>query len=148
MTSRHDNAPRNAAPWILAVVPFASGCAHTISLGIPELGLMIQWVTGGVLWAVANVVYFDRKRKGIRGFTRFIAFWAGTPTTWITFFALPEGHVDLVEPPPDDEQALLREVRHDRALRVASERAPVDASSDPSEADLGELPRAPSAQDD
>ena len=92
------------------------------------LGLL-QAIAGGALWALANAVYFDMKRKGTRGFRRFLAFWFGTPTTWATFFLVPEGSMDLVKPPPDDEIALLTEIRQDRAQRIAAdveERQPVD----------------------
>ena len=51
----------------------------------------LQAVIGAIIWTLANVVYIDLKRKGVRGFTRFAAFWVGNPTTWITFFAVSEG---------------------------------------------------------
>lgn len=73
-------------------------------------------IIGAILWTVANVVYYDKKRRGERGFWRFVAFWAGNPATWITFFALPEGRspkFDVVE----NDEALLAEVRRDRRLR-------------------------------
>jgi hypothetical protein len=80
------------------------------------LATVLQFLITAVVWVVANVVYLDLKRKGVRGFTRFAAFWAGTPTTWITLFAVREGR-----PPTfavgDDDSDLLLEVRRDRALR-------------------------------
>jgi hypothetical protein len=77
----------------------------------------LQAILGALVWLVANVVYVDLKRKGIRGFTRFAAFWAGTPTTWISLFAVREGSQPSIDPPPDDEgEALLAEIRRDRAL--------------------------------
>jgi hypothetical protein len=96
---------------------------------------LIQALLGAIVWSVANVVYVDMKRKGLRGFTRFAAFWAGTPTTWITFFAVPEGSVPTFHPPEaDEEQRLLEAIRHDRASRdlpaeahgEAHERRPLD----------------------
>lgn len=81
---------------------------------------LIKAVVGVALWALANGVYFDMRRKGIRGFGRFLAFWFGTPTTWATLFLVPEGRVARIKPPPDDEASLLAEVRRDRALRIAS----------------------------
>lgn len=72
---------------------------------------------GAIVWALANVVYLDLRRKGLRGFTRFAAFWVGTPTTWVTFFAVSEGRQPTFHPPPDDDEALLAEVRADRARR-------------------------------
>ena len=83
------------------------------------LGL-IEAVTGAVLWLVANAVYLDMKRKGTRGFTRFLAFWFGNPATWLTFFLLPEGQAPVVKPPPDDEAGLLAEIRRDRAKRIVA----------------------------
>jgi hypothetical protein len=78
----------------------------------------VQALLGALVWLVANVVYIDMKRKGKRGFTRFAAFWAGTPTTWITFFALPEGKPPTFDPPSyDEEEALLEAIRLDRASR-------------------------------
>lgn len=54
------------------------------------LGFLELWI-GAIVWLVANVVHVDKKRKGLRGFTRFAAFWSGTSTTWIAFFALKDG---------------------------------------------------------
>jgi hypothetical protein len=80
----------------------------------------LQAIIAAIVWLVANVVYVDMKRKGLRGFTRFAAFWAGTPTTWITLFAVPEGERKKFEGPPDeDDEQLLLEVRRDRARRLA-----------------------------
>lgn len=78
----------------------------------------LQVVIGAIVWAVANVVYIDLKRKGIHGFTRFAAFWAGTPTTWISLFAVRDGVAQTFETGSDDE--LLAEVRADRARRLES----------------------------
>ena len=81
---------------------------------------LIETLVGFVLWATANAVYFDMKRKGTRGFRRFLAFWFGTPTTWFTFFMVPEEKVPQIEPPADDEAGLLAEIRRDRARRIVS----------------------------
>lgn len=77
----------------------------------------VKLLITAVVWVVANVVYLDLKRKGIRGFTRFAAFWAGTPTTWITLFAVREERQPTFEGGDDDDAELLLEVRRDRALR-------------------------------
>jgi hypothetical protein len=78
----------------------------------------LETAVAAIVWLVANVVYIDLKRKGVRGFTRFAAFWVGTPTTWISLFAIHEGDTPTFAPSPDDEDAvLLAEVRRDRALR-------------------------------
>ncbi len=81
----------------------------------------LQAIIGAIVWGVANIVYLDMKRKGLRGFTRFAAFWAGTPTTWITFFTVREGKTPTFQPLVDDDDAwLLAEIRRDRALRPGS----------------------------
>ncbi len=82
----------------------------------------LQAAVAAIVWVVANVVYVDMKRKGIHGFTRFAAFWAGTPTTWITLFAVPDGKTPRIQrPPDDDDEELLRAIRRDRALRGETE---------------------------
>ena len=80
----------------------------------------LQWWIGAIVWLVANVVYVDMKRKGVYGFTRFAAFWAGTPTTWVSLFAVPDGQQPTFERPDDDDTTLLDEIRQDRALRGES----------------------------
>lgn len=80
-------------------------------------GLFLKAVSGAIVWALANVVYYDLRRKGIRNFGRFAAFWVGTPTTWITLFAVREGEQRPLAPPSDDEDALLAEIRADKAVR-------------------------------
>jgi hypothetical protein len=77
----------------------------------------LQASIGAILWGVANLVYIGSRRRGERGFGRVIAFFAGMPTTWIALFVVPEGRRSMVEPPPDDEDRLLREIRADRELR-------------------------------
>ena len=79
----------------------------------------LEIVIGAIVWTIANVVYLDLKRKGQHGFTRFAAFWLGTPTTWITLFAVSEGQHPTFETSGDDDEgtALLVEIRRDRALR-------------------------------
>ncbi len=77
----------------------------------------LRWGVGAIVWTLANAVYFDLRRKGIRGFGRLVAFWVGNPLTWITLFGVKEGRVARIETPPDDDDRLLREVRIDRELR-------------------------------
>jgi len=106
---------------VLVIAPLsAAGCDVGALLGVPQIGLFLQSVVGAIMWTVANMVYFDMKRRGIRGFARFVAFWLGNPATWITFFMVPEGSTPVIEPPPDDEESLFAEVRKDRRLRAAS----------------------------
>lgn len=72
---------------------------------------------GVLVSGVANLVYFDLKRRGRQGWTRIVAFWVGTPFTWISLILLPEGSQPSLEPPEDNEEALLEEIRRDRAVR-------------------------------
>ena len=78
---------------------------------------LMELVVGFIVWLVANVVYLDMVRTGTRGFRRFLAFWFGTPSTFLTLIFVREGTHRAVEPPPDDEVALLEEVRRDRRRR-------------------------------
>lgn len=85
---------------------------------------MVTWVrilVGVIVWWLANAVYLDFKRKGEYGVGRFLAFWAGQPTTWLTFFFVPARKTAPLGEPVDDEEALLGEIRRDRALRGPSE---------------------------
>lgn len=78
----------------------------------------LEIIIGAIVWAIANAVYFDLKRNGAHGFTRLVAFWLGTPTTWIALFAVSEGRTPTFDDTPDDDGSeLLREIRRDRALR-------------------------------
>lgn len=91
---------------------------------------MLEATVTAAVWAVANLVYLDLRRKGIHGFTRLVAFWMGTPTTWVSFFMVREGGQPMFEPPPDDEALLLLEVRRDRLLRERAGRHPSIGESD------------------
>ena len=87
---------------------------------------LVAAVVGLMVWVVANVVYANQVRVGKRGFRRFLAFWLGFPATFFSLLVLDEGSQPALEPPPDDEEALLREVRRDRA-RALEGHAPPDA---------------------
>jgi hypothetical protein len=78
--------------------------------------MIFKGLLAALVWAIANIVYLDMKEKGKRGFTRFCAFWAGTPTTWLILFFVKEGQPREVLTPPDDADALFEEIRRDRAL--------------------------------
>jgi hypothetical protein len=79
---------------------------------------LLQGLVAAIVWGVANVAYLDLKRKGMRGFTRFAAFWAGTPTTWVIFLAVRDGKQSTFYPPlHDDGEALLAEIRRGRESR-------------------------------
>jgi hypothetical protein len=82
--------------------------------------MYLKGLIGFLVWAVANSVYLDMKRKGRGGFTRFCAFWAGTPTTWFMLFFVKEGRALESPDPPDDADVLLSEIRRDRALTGSS----------------------------
>jgi hypothetical protein len=69
------------------------------------------------VWAIANVVYIDLRRKGERGFGRVLSFFAGMPTTFIALLVVREGWAPRIHPPADDEDRLLREIKIDRARR-------------------------------
>lgn len=77
----------------------------------------LEVIIGAIVWAIANIVYVDLKRKGIRGFTRFAAFWVGTPTTWVALFAVREERQPTFQTVSDDDEALLLEIRRDRERR-------------------------------
>ena len=78
------------------------------------MDLFIKQLVGAVVWVVALLVYMDARRRGRRGFTRFIAFWVGMPGTFLSMFVVKEGSQPDIAPPPDDEHALLAEIRRER----------------------------------
>jgi hypothetical protein len=84
---------------------------------------LLEAVTGAVVWLIANGVYVDMRRKGTRGFARVCAFWMGMPATWAWLLVVREGQVPRIAAPADDEDALLAEVRMDRALRTRAANA-------------------------
>jgi len=90
----------------------------------------LQWWFGAIVWAIANVVYVDLRRKGERGFGRFASFFAGMPLTWIWLCTIREGRAPRITPPPDDEDRLLREIRVDRELRERWDPAPLPDARD------------------
>lgn len=75
-------------------------------------------VAGFLVWVVGNVVYADKRRRGVRGFARFLSFWLGMPATWLCLLVVEEGSQPALDPPPDDEEALLAEVRRARRLTI------------------------------
>ena len=81
---------------------------------------MLEGLFGSIVWALANILYVDLKRKGRGGLSRIILFWMGTPLTWLWFFLVAEGSAPVLEEPPDDAQDLLAEIRRDRGLGKGS----------------------------
>jgi hypothetical protein len=91
--------------------------------------MIFKGLLAALIWAIANIVYLDMKEKGKRGFTRFCAFWAGTPTTWLILFFVKEGQPREVLTPQDNADALLEEIRRDRALTEGEGRTSQDLGS-------------------
>ena len=77
---------------------------------------MLEGIIGGFVWAAANYLYIDMRRKGRRGFARIALFWMGVPWTWLWLFVIPEGTDPELPPPEDDAEGLLEEIRRKRAL--------------------------------
>jgi len=77
----------------------------------------LQWAVGAIVWALANAVYVDMRRRGVRGFGRFAAFWVGFPVSFLWMALVKEGRPLPIEPPGDDVDELLLEVRRDREAR-------------------------------
>jgi len=78
----------------------------------------LDWIVGAIVQALGNAVYIDMRRKGFRGFGRFVAFWVGFPWTLTWLFTVREGSAAALESAPeDDDDALLREVILDREAR-------------------------------
>jgi len=79
---------------------------------------VIGSVVGVLVWLLANVVYADKRRRSVRGFARLVAFWLGLPVSVLTMVFVGEGSQPTLEPPPDDDDALLAEVRRDRVENI------------------------------
>jgi len=77
---------------------------------------LIRGVVTFLVWALANAVYVDMRRKGARGFARLVAFCVGLPLSLVSLILIRREHHHLA-PPPDDHESLLREVRVDRERR-------------------------------
>jgi hypothetical protein len=71
-------------------------------------------VVGALIWVLANLVYTGEVRRGRGGFVRILAFWWGLPGTIASKLLVEEGSQPVIKPPPDDEEALLAEVRRAR----------------------------------
>jgi hypothetical protein len=80
------------------------------------MGSLVEELAGLVVWLVANWAFLGARRTGTRGLRRFLAFWMGLPGTLFTLLLVQEGSQPRLAPPPDDEDALLAEVRRSRGL--------------------------------
>jgi len=88
------------------------------------MDIFLRSAIGAIVWTLANVIYFDLRRRDVHGFGRLMAFFAGYPGTMVSLFLVRRGHVPRLDPPPDDEERLLREIRVDRELRAGPEAPP------------------------
>ncbi len=79
--------------------------------------MFLESLAAAVVSVVSNVTYYQRRRTGRGGVGRIVAFWCGVPFTWLTLFLVPVGAPE-VEPPPDDEDALLDEIRRVRRAEL------------------------------
>ena len=99
-----------------------AGAGSRAIFGVHRLGGNMETIVGGVagflVWVVGNVVYSDKRRRGVGGFARLLSFWLGFPGTWLCLFLVEEGSQPALDPPPDDEEALLAEVRRARRLTI------------------------------
>lgn len=77
---------------------------------------MIDGLVGAIIWALANGLYIDLRRKGKGGFGRIVLFWMGLPLTWLWLFLVKEGSAPVLMEPPDDADAILAEIRRERRL--------------------------------
>jgi hypothetical protein len=73
-------------------------------------------MVGAVIWALANGLYIDLRRKGKTGFSRIVLFWMGLPLTWLWLFLVREGSAPVLEGAPDDADAILAEIRREKRL--------------------------------
>lgn len=78
------------------------------------MDFFLETVIGAIVWTFANVLYVDLRRKGARK-GRILSFWVGYPGTLISLFVVREGRTPQIEPPEDDEAALMREILADRS---------------------------------
>ena len=79
---------------------------------------LLQGAIGAFVWAAANYLYIDMRRKGKRGWSRFFLFWMGMPTNWLWLLLVREGREPEFLEAPDDAAALLEEIRRERAREL------------------------------
>lgn len=83
--------------------------------------LDVETIVGGVLWILANVVYWEARREGERGCRRFLAFWLGFPTTILSLLFIPEGSQPPLRNDDRGLKGLVQEIRRDRGVRGNTE---------------------------
>jgi hypothetical protein len=91
----------------------------------------LQWTVGAIVWTLANAVYVDMRRKGVRGFGRFAAFWVSFPVSFLWMALVKERRPLSIgtsgdyadDDKEDDSSELLLEVRRDREARRLSGRS-------------------------
>ncbi|MBT8398019.1 MAG: hypothetical protein HKO65_09655 [Gemmatimonadetes bacterium] len=92
---------------------------------------MFEGLVGSIIWALANILYVDLKRKGKAGWSRIILFWMGIPLTWLWFFIIREGSAPELEEAPDDADAILAEIQREKRLKPgASDGAALEPTPD------------------
>jgi hypothetical protein len=111
---------------------------------------IVNAIIGAIVWGVANVVYVDLRRKGIHSFTRFAAFWVGTPTTWISLFAVRVRPPETFSVEDDGGEHLMAAIRRDRALRPGERPMDeeVELTEDPLDGDRQGEPQGGGPQDE
>lgn len=110
-------ADRRAAKVEASVPVFAAGGA-------------MEAIFAVILSIVANLVYFDMRRSGEHGFKRFLAFWLGSPVSFLTLLLVPEGRTLPVRGDDEGLNELVDEIRQDRESRRLGEPAAPPGSVD------------------
>ena len=84
---------------------------------------MIESIIGAFVWAAGNYLYADMRRKGKTGLSRFFLFWMGFPTNFLWLFLIQEGEEPEVLEAPDDADALLHEIRQEKAREIVQKKS-------------------------
>jgi len=95
----------------------------------------VEAIFGAVLWLLANIVYWDDRRRGRDdGFRRIVAFLLGWPATFVTFLVLTEGSVPPARRDDAGLDALVDRIREDRLRRElgSAEPGPDEPGAPPS----------------
>ena len=84
---------------------------------------MLDGIIGILVWMAANGLYMDMRRKGKRGFARFVLFWMGFPWTLLWRHTIPEGNEPVFVPVSEDVEGMIEMVRRERALLEEAEKS-------------------------